>query len=97
MNPSPEPRPETRVADFAEILSPSDGSEPPVIVGGHAVNLWAMYFLSGGVDELADYQPFTSKDLDGMGPVWHLESAVCGAWRRCLEPDRIQGLRHLPA
>ncbi|MCP5544208.1 MAG: hypothetical protein H7A49_09915 [Akkermansiaceae bacterium] len=97
MNPSPESRPETHVAGFAEILSPSDGSEPPVIVGGHSVNLWAMYFLSGGADELADYQPFTSKDLDVTGPVRLLESAVCGAWRPCLESDRTQGLRNLPA
>lgn len=43
MNPEPKPRPETHVADFADILSPPDGSEPPVIVGGYAVNLWAMY------------------------------------------------------
>ena len=73
MTPSPEFRPETHVADFAEILSPSDGSEPPVIVGGHSVNLWAMYFLSGGVDELADYQPFTSKDLDLVGTLGLLD------------------------
>jgi hypothetical protein len=37
MNPEPSPRIETEVADFAEVLWPSDGSEPPVIVGGHAV------------------------------------------------------------
>lgn len=71
MNPEPKPRPETHVADFADILSPSDGSEPPVIVGGHAVNLWAMYFLSKGVDDLSKYLPFTSKDLDLVG-TWDL-------------------------
>jgi hypothetical protein len=44
-----------------------DGSEPPVIVGGHAVNLWSMYFLANGVAGLARYLPFTSKDLDLVG------------------------------
>lgn len=71
MNPEPKPRPETQVADFAEILLPTDGSEPPVIVGGHAVNLWAVYFLSRGVGELSQYLPFTSKDLDLVG-TWDL-------------------------
>ena len=93
MSPSPDSRPETHVADFGEILSPSDRSEPPAIVGGHAVNLWAMHFLPGGADELADYQQFPGKDLDVMGAVRHLESAAYGAWRPCLESDRTQGFR----
>lgn len=42
MNPEPRQRIETEVADFAEVLLPPDGTEPPVIVGGHAVNLWAI-------------------------------------------------------
>lgn len=67
MNPESKPRTETHVADFADILLPPDGSDPPVIVGGHAVNLWATYFLSKGVDELAEYLPFLSKDLDLVG------------------------------
>lgn len=67
MSPAPNPREETRIGDFAEILQPQDGSEPPVIVGGHAVNLWASYFLSKGVAGLAEYLPFTSKDLDLVG------------------------------
>lgn len=71
MNPEPSLRIETEVADFAEVLLPSDGSEPPVIVGGHAVNLWAIYFLSKGFVDLAKYLPFTSKDLDLVGS-WDL-------------------------
>ena len=67
MTPEPCPRVETHVADFADILLPSDGSEPPVIVGGHAVNLWSMYFLANGVSGLERYLPFTSKDLDLVG------------------------------
>lgn len=38
-----------------------------MIVGGHAVNLWSMYFLANGVAGLARYLPFTSKDLDLVG------------------------------
>lgn len=77
MNPDPKPRPETEVADFSEILSPTDGSEPPVIVGGHAANLWAIYFLSKGVGELSKYLPFTSKDLDLVG-TWDLLERLHG-------------------
>lgn len=40
MMPEQSPQVETHVAVFADILLPMDGSEPPVIVGGHAVNLW---------------------------------------------------------
>lgn len=58
---------ETHLIDFADILLPPDGSEPPVIVGGHAVNLWSLYFLSKGMDELSKFLPFTSKDLDLVG------------------------------
>lgn len=52
---------------------PSDGSEPPVVVGGHAVSLWCLYFLSKGTSELARFLPFTSKDLDLVGTVDLLE------------------------
>lgn len=58
---------ETHLIEFADILLPPDGSDPPVIVGGHAVNLWALYFMSKGIDELSKYLPFTSKDLDLFG------------------------------
>ncbi len=77
MNPDPKPRRETEVADFSEILSPTDGSEPPTIVGGHAANLWAIYFLSKGVVELSRYMPFTSKDLDLVGS-WDLLERLHG-------------------
>jgi len=58
---------ETEIYDFAEILAPQDGYEPPVVVGGHAVNLWSGYYLDAGVGELAAFMPFTSKDLDLIG------------------------------
>ena len=71
MNPEPVKRPETHIADFSDILCSPDGDEPPVIVGGHAVNLWATYFLSHDEDALSKYLPFTSKDLDLVGN-WNL-------------------------
>jgi hypothetical protein len=35
-----------------------------VIVGGHAVNLWAGYYAPRGDDALKLFLPFTSKDAD---------------------------------
>lgn len=71
MKPKSKPRQDTHIADFADILSPSDGGDPPILAGGHAVNLWAMYFLAEGVDALSEFRPFTSKDLDLVG-TWEL-------------------------
>jgi hypothetical protein len=34
------------------------------IIGGHAVNLWAMIYAARGDAELTAFQPFTSKDGD---------------------------------
>ncbi len=45
-----------------------------MVVGGHAVNLWALHFLKEGVSELEELQPFTSKDLDVIGTTKHLEA-----------------------
>ena len=67
MTPEPRPRVASHVVDYGDILLPTDGSEPPVIVGGHAVNLWSMYFLATGVAGLEHFLPFTSKDLDLVG------------------------------
>lgn len=67
INPDDSGRREVDISEFAGILRPLDGSDPPVIVGGHAVNLWSGYYLTGGVAELAGYMPFTSKDLDLVG------------------------------
>lgn len=58
---------ESEIDDFAEILRPTDATEPPVVVGGHAAGLWSRYFLSRGVTELVEFLPFRSKDLDLVG------------------------------
>jgi len=64
---------DTRVADFAEFVRPKEGEEPPIVVGGHAVNLWSEYFLAREVKELLGYLPFTSKDLDLVGTLGLLD------------------------
>jgi hypothetical protein len=65
MNPDLPLQTDTEISDFAEILA--EGAEPPVVVGGHAVGIWARYFLEKGVRELAEFLPFRSKDLDLIG------------------------------
>lgn len=50
-------------SDFAEILA---GDDPPLIVGGQAVNLWAEIYASQSA-ELDQYAPFTSSDADIYG------------------------------
>lgn len=46
--------------DFAAVLA---APEPFLLVGGQAVNLWALYFQ----DETKDYAPFVSRDADILG------------------------------
>lgn len=65
--------PETRILEFSEIITPKEGCEAPVVVGGHAVNIWSEYYLAKGEKALASYMPFTSKDLDLLGSVGLLE------------------------
>jgi hypothetical protein len=67
MNAPDHPGRLTEVSDFAEVLWPTEGSVLPVLVGGHAVNLWSTYFFSKGNKQLANFLPFMSKDLDLVG------------------------------
>ncbi|MEO6875289.1 MAG: hypothetical protein ABI222_10765 [Opitutaceae bacterium] len=46
--------------DFADILATK---EPVVLVGGQAVNLWAIYYW----EQTAELAPFTSRDADVLG------------------------------
>jgi hypothetical protein len=57
----------TVLGDFGEIVGTIIEGKPPLIVGGHAVNAWAMFFLPRITAELTQFQPFTSKDLDLLG------------------------------
>ncbi len=52
-----EPRPP---GDFARLLATK---EPVLLVGGQAVNLWALYYQ----DRTADLAPFVSRDADVLG------------------------------
>ena len=58
-----EPLPPDIVIELASILQLDDGA---FIVGGQALNLWAELY-SDDCPELADFGPFTSKDLDYFG------------------------------
>lgn len=49
-----------------------EGREAPLIVGGQAVNLWALEFL-GEFPELKRFEPFTSHDCDLYGDTELLE------------------------
>lgn len=51
-------------ADFAEILA---GEEPPLLVGGQAVNLWAEIYANQAPG-LESFAPFTSADADTKKP-----------------------------
>ena len=52
-----EPRPP---ADFASALATA---EPIMLVGGQAVNLWALYYH----DQSMEFAPFVSRDADVLG------------------------------
>lgn len=71
MNP-PDDR-SSEVLDFTEILSnPIDG-QLPLLVGGHAVNLWALSYQQRIGREMDKWLPLTSKDLDVFGTLAVLE------------------------
>jgi hypothetical protein len=50
-----------------------DDEELPLIIGGHAVNIWAIRYQEKIKDELDLLAPFTSKDLDLFGTKQTLE------------------------
>lgn len=50
-------------AEFAAIIA---GDDPPLLVGGQAVNIWAELFVEAA-PELAEFEPFVSRDADIFG------------------------------
>jgi hypothetical protein len=67
-------RQSSEVHDFREILSHEVDGELPLLVGGHAVNLWAFVYREKIGSSLEQWLPLTSKDLDLVGTNALLES-----------------------
>lgn len=56
------PRP---VEDFDEVFAAFNRSDEPIqLVGGHAVNVWALSYLDRAASEIAPHEPLTSSDMD---------------------------------
>ncbi len=57
-----EPRP---VEDFGEVFAAfRDSQEPILLVGGHAVNVWALNYYNRVQAEFSPHEPLTSSDMD---------------------------------
>lgn len=92
----PEPRPQTSFPDVADVVSVRTHGKLPVIVGGHAVNVWALAYSSRLGPRLSPYGPFTSKDLDLWGPKEILDSlAQKYGVEVTLSPPRSPGLGYV--
>ena len=92
----PEPRPQTSFPDVADVVSVRAKGELPVIVGGHAVNIWALTYASRLGSRLSPYAPFTSKDLDLWGPKEILDSlAEKYGVKITLSPPRSPGIGYV--
>jgi hypothetical protein len=63
----------SEVHDFREILSTPVDGQLPLLVGGHAVNLWALIYQKRIGREMDKWLPLTSKDLDLFGTLALLE------------------------
>lgn len=92
----PESRPQTSFPDVADVVSVRTRGELPVIVGGHAVNIWALTYASRLGSQLNPYAPFTSKDLDLWGPKEILDSlAQKYGVKVTLSPPRSPGIGYV--
>jgi len=92
----PENHPQTSFPDVADVVSLRTKGELPVIVGGHAVNIWALAYASRTGAQLSPYAPFTSKDLDLWGPMEILDGlAQKYGVTVTLSPPRSPGLGHV--
>lgn len=55
------------LAEIADIVSKRTDGQLPLIVGGQAVNIWAIVYAFRAGPILKAYEPFISKDLDLYG------------------------------
>lgn len=53
--------------EFVKIAASLADDEDVFLIGGQALNIWAEYYFRRAPDELAQYSPFTSKDIDYFG------------------------------
>jgi len=67
-------------------LAVADGKS--IMVGGHAVNFWALFYFPRIKTELRQFLPFTSKDLDFYGDIHLLDRLVkkFGGMKRMSQP-----------
>lgn len=63
----------TEVRDFSEVLSARLNGDLPLLVGGHAVNLWAWVYRQRIGAAIDQWLPLTSKDLDLVGTIAMLQ------------------------
>jgi hypothetical protein len=92
----PDTRPQTSFPDVADVVSVRTNGELPIIVGGHAVNIWALTYASRLGSRLSPYAPFTSKDLDLWGPKEILDSlAQKYGVKITLSPPRSPGIGYV--
>ena len=81
------------VASVAETTQPQDFdpifSQGVVIVGGHAVNLWASFYADRGDPLLTSFAPFPSKDADIFASDRDLAVAIATAvgWQFRSNPE----------
>lgn len=66
LNPVPEEKFPRSPEDFLPFLAANSTQQRPVIIGGQAVNLWAI-MAAEEAPELRQYEPFTSGDCDILG------------------------------
>jgi len=92
----PEERAATVFSDVADVVSVKTDNQLPMVVGGHAVNIWALAYSARLGFQLAPYAPFTTKDLDLWGPKEILDSlAQKYGVKITLSPPRSPGIGYV--